>query len=414
MYYLALVFNLFCCFATAEKLALKPTLESFWGCALLVQSWFPALINVGGVLWQIAVFAFGYALFPAVSRAAKPLGLRALLCGMLSLYIFSAGYFIYLCVAAVDESKSNESSEAMNVTTAAWIWHVHCIARLPQFVAGVCLGEVVERLRITGMTYEFNAVTAFTVFYSEGEDGGASLAARRWSLCADWLSVFLLATALLSPLIRAYFGTSARDMASIGLEAFLLPLHALWLAAIVFAYHRRPEQGDVGRWRRRPLGRCYTREVLSWKPLVFLGDISLAIYCLHIPVLFVYTMAVAYVATGDWRLTTSIDDVDLRVRASYIHMPLQWSLVLAVSFAANKLFEQPLRKLIISKSLCDTDGALRRANNTAAGRNGEEREGKGEGQESPPLLSKQTRVGDADDRLFGAESMSKRVYGTYD
>jgi len=426
MYYLALLLNLFCCIATAERVVLKPALESFFGCAFLLQSWFPAFINVGGVLWQIAVFAFGYAIFPFVSRAAHPLGLQALLCGMLSLYIFSAGYFLYRCIAAIVENPDGSNGGMMSVMMGAWVWHVHCIARLPQFVAGVCLGEVLERLRISRSylsSYQYITVSAF-----EPQNEGNASAAENWGMCADSLSVFLLGTALISPLARALFGTNARDLLSIAYEAFLLPLHALWLASIVIAYHPRPGQGE-SRGRSSSRGgarrRCYTREALSFKPLVFLGDISLAIYCLHIPVLFVYTMVVAYMSTGDWRLTKSIDDVDLRVRASWFHMPLQWALVLLVSLAANRLFEQPLRKWIMRPS---RHGAQHRSS-IASGREDEEEgkrindptqqaygpgEERGGGKESSSLLFKPAGVGDINDDGFTADSLPGREYGTYD
>eukprot|EP00466_Bigelowiella_natans_P017602 jgi/Bigna1/83276/fgenesh1_pg.105_\ len=368
-YYLALLLNLFCCIATAERVVLKPALESFFGCAFLLQSWFPAFINVGGVLWQIAVFAFGYAIFPFVSRAAHPLGLQALLCGMLSLYIFSAGYFLYRCIAAIVENPDGSNGGMMSVMMGAWVWHVHCIARLPQFVAGVCLGEVLERLRISRSylsSYQYITVSAF-----EPQNEGNASAAENWGICADSLSVLLLGTALISPLARALFGTNARDLLSIAYEAFLLPLHALWL------------------------------------------------------VLFVYTMVVAYMSTGDWRLTKSIDDVDLRVRASWFHMPLQWALVLLVSLAANRLFEQPLRKWIMRPS---RHGAQHRSS-TASGREDEEEgkrindptqqaygpgEERGGGKESSSLLFKLAGVGDINDDGFTADSLPGREYGTYD
>mmetsp|Transcript_30874 Transcript_30874/g.46038 ORF Transcript_30874/g.46038 Transcript_30874/m.46038 type:complete len:350 (-) Transcript_30874:508-1557(-) len=192
---------------------------------------------------------------------------------------------------------------------ALLIWHVHCVSRLPQIIAGVLLGALVERWR---------------------EE--PHLNRNRWAIVTDLLSLFLLATAVQAPVRQWMNGTSARLDDSIGMEAVFLPLHALWLAGMVLAY--RPEE---------PERVCCTRVVLSARLLLALGDISLVLYCVHIPVLFAYSMVFAYVTTGDWHLAPTIADYDLRVKAPWWHAPFQWILVLAVSFLVARWFEAPMR-----------------------------------------------------------------------
>ena len=297
MYYLTLLLNLVICAVIIEKPDVRALATSFLGCAAFLQSWFPSLINVGGVLWQIAVFLFGYALFPLVSRRVAGWRLAALARGILGLWAFSAALFI----AALALWPAGSAQMGL------WVWHVHCVSRLPHVVAGVLLGEAVERLR-----------------------GGPDHDADAWARRADLGSVVLLATALQAPVVEAYFGGAARVTVSIALEAVLLPVHAAWLAAIVLAHAAR-----------RP---CRTRRALSLPGLVALGDASLAMYCLHLVVLFGYTMALAYAKTGDWRLVPTAEDWELRVRAGVWHAPLQWLLVVGVSVGASRWFEAPMRQ----------------------------------------------------------------------
>ena len=117
-----------------------------------------------------------------------------------------------------------------------WLWHVHCVSRLPQLLAGVLLGELVEQKRVA----------------NSRDDSNIFVVHNRWVLITDCLSLILLATAIQSPIVQWYYGQETRDSVSIALEAILLPLHAIWLAGIVLSY---PSNNT-----------SLTREVLSFRP----------------------------------------------------------------------------------------------------------------------------------------------------
>jgi len=306
IYYLTLVLNLLVVLFTCETIDIRAALRSFLGCALFLQSWFVSLISVGGVLWQVAVFVFGYLLYPFISCRLHGWTNRALALVIIALWLLS----VFLWLLVVICSPKAEWLQGW------WIWHVHCLSRLPHVFAGVLLGELVERKR---------------------SDGESADAASWWGGMVDALSFVLLITAIQAPFIQWYYGadgTEMRSYISIGLEALLLPVHAMWLAGIVLAYHPTSE----GSYRE-----CWTRRILSFKPLLALGDVSLVLYCLHLVVLFFYAAVYAYVTTGDWHLMPSVYDYTLRVQVPYWHAPLHWVLVVTVSFMVSKHFEAPAR-----------------------------------------------------------------------
>lgn len=313
IYYLTLALNTLVILLCVEQIGFRALLKSLLGCAVFLQSWFVSFIDVGGVLWQVAVFMFGYALFPFVSNRVTNWNTRSLIIGIGTLWLVSLALFLAV-FALPPEIREWER----------WIWHVHCVSRLPHFVAGVLLGEVVERLRAS-----------------------SNRNPTAWSIRTDCISVVLVGTAIQAPIVQVYYGTDTRTAISIAFEAILVPLYALWLAGMVLAYNDEDPSGGSDSSNNRPC--CWTRRVLSWKPLVVLGDASLTIYCLHLVVLFCYTMVLAYLTTGNFRLAPTIDNYQLRVQAAWWHAPIQWILVLAVSIAVSKWYEAPLRKLLVAR-----------------------------------------------------------------
>jgi len=307
IYYLTLCLNLLVILLFSERIDTVPIVESFFGCAFFLQSWFVSLIDVGGVLWQVSVFLFGYLLFPFYSHRIKEWRDISLQWGIICLWLFSAGLWVafpYIC-----------SPAAMGW----WIWHVHCISRLPHVFAGVMLGELVERKR-----------------------GCSAADSSFWALVTDLLSFVLVVTAIQAPIVQWYYGTEIRSDVSIGLQAWLLPVHALWLAGMVLTYQPSVD-GDI---ECRDRVCCWTRRALSIKPLAALGDVSLVLYCIHLVVLFLYAGAYAYVSTGDWRITPSIKDLTPRVRVPWWHAPIQWAIVVVLSFVVSRYFEAPSRRII--------------------------------------------------------------------
>lgn len=297
IYYLTLALNWILLLLWGQDVDIAATVSSVAGCALLLQGWWVLrFISVGGVLWQVAVFAYGYAIFPAISMTIRQWRNRTILIGMGVLYLASLGLWLGVFILP---------SELWLMKW--WVWHVHCTSRLPHIVVGVPLGELVERQRNSQSTYR-----------------------TTWSWITDALSVLLVLTAIQAPIVQWYYGIEVRSNVSIGLEAVGLPLHALWLAGIVLSY-----QNDHD---------CLTRRALSWKPLVFLGDLSLVLYCLHLVVLFSYTAVYSYLTEGHWKIM--LGDYSLLIQTPWYHMPFQWVLVVLVSWAVSKWFEAPMRKRI--------------------------------------------------------------------
>uniref|UniRef100_A0A0G4HYI3 Acyltransferase 3 domain-containing protein n=1 Tax=Chromera velia CCMP2878 TaxID=1169474 RepID=A0A0G4HYI3_9ALVE len=304
MYYITLALNVGICFLIMVNIDFTSLMESTVGCAFMLQAWFPSLINVGGVLWQIAVFMYGYLLFPFVSLRFQRWGVGALMCCLCLLYLLSLG----LLACSMVFFPSDQWAGTM------FVWHVHCLARILQVVCGMIVGEVIERWRVAPNCHH-----------------------KRWAWTTDFLSFILLLTALQAPLVQLYFEPDVRSEVSIVLEALLLPVHLLWLAGFVLSFVPRESETIVRT-------ESWTCTVLSWGPLVALGDISLVIYCLHLVVFFLYNSFVAFLTTGDPRLVPGFDAWVLRVLVPWYHMPLQWVLVVGFSLGVSRGVEAPLRR----------------------------------------------------------------------
>ena len=332
IYYLTLCLNLLVILTTCDQVDIRDTLQSFAGCALFLQGWIVSLIHVGGVLWQVAVFVYGYLLFPFYSRRVRGWDDKALCWGIVALWAFSAALW-YVFGATVYSLTGMKG-------WGWFIWHAHCASRLPHIVAGVLLGELVDR-----------KVKRRRCDGSSGDQDDSSCA--YWATVTDALSVMLVFTAVQAPIVQWYYGTEIRSDVSIGLEAWLLPLHATWLAGMVLAY-RSPQSTSNSDSEFQRI--CWTRRVLSFKPLVALGEISLVLYCLHCTVMFFYTSTYAYIVTGDWRIPHNMADVSLRVQSPWWHAPFQWALVIVVSFAVSRWFEEPLRRMLAGSARKQEDG----------------------------------------------------------
>lgn len=326
IYYLTLVLNLLVYYIITQQFDFREAMTSFVGCLLMLQAWFVVqFINVGGVLWQVAVFMFGYLLFPSVSRIVCDWKTQSLYWGIASCWLFSLIlWFVYGAVV----------SPAL---FGWWIWHAHALSRLPHFLAGVLLGQIVEQKR--------NDV-------SEEER-------LSWGYMTDILSLVLVGTAIQAPIVQWYCGSDVRSSVSVALEAWLLPLHAAWLGGILLSY-KPMDVGDVesqhgalsnnindesnnGTHKKK---QCWTRRVLSFQPLIALGDISLVLYCLHLVVMFLYTSTYAYISTGSRYIWRQLADTTMLVQVPWYHAPIQWFLILAVTFAVSKWYEAPLRRIL--------------------------------------------------------------------
>ncbi len=296
---------------------LKTNLASFFGCAFLLQGWFVSLINVGGVLWQIAIFAYGYLVFPFLTQWISNRSNQALIIGIMILWLLSMFQWTSAFV-------SKDSTTSINdILWASYVWHVKMISRFPQLLVGILLGELLQRQQ--NLDIERPLISTLT-----------------WAIITDAISIILLLTAIQAPIVQWYYGTEVRSIISIGLEAIFLPIHILWLAGIVLSYD--DNDNGIGTDSRTETTVCWTRRALSFKPLISLGNISLVLYCFHIDVLFLYNGVYAYLKYGHWKIIQS--DYSVSVFVPWWQALIQWALVISVSYLISEWFESPLRHIL--------------------------------------------------------------------
>ena len=193
--------------------------------------------------------------------------------------------------------------------------HTWAVTRFPHFVFGVLLGRwIVGATRV--WPHAGVAADALTMVVV-GVVAAAAIAGRT-SGVEYWWYIMLYA------------------------EFALVPVHALWIAALC-----HQEQGGQ---------RCATARLLNCSILQAVGDISLAVYCLHYPILQLFT----------WLANRGV--VPMQKRDRGMHMGIDTStdgmfaldtyqlisvlcIVIVLATAANQLFEAPLRSRIAQK-LC--------------------------------------------------------------
>lgn len=108
IYYLTLVLNLILIFIICQQVNIHETFISLGGCAIFLQCWFISFIDVGGVLWQIAVFVYGYLIFPFISSKVSMWNESRLIIGIIILWLISAGLWSLVLFLFPSSSSSSE------------------------------------------------------------------------------------------------------------------------------------------------------------------------------------------------------------------------------------------------------------------------------------------------------------------
>eukprot|EP00756_Hemistasia_phaeocysticola_P013208 Hpha_TRINITY_DN15257_c0_g1::TRINITY_DN15257_c0_g1_i1::g.65120::m.65120 len=67
IYYLTLGLSVAALVVTVSVVDWGAVLVTLGGCSLFLEAWFPEMVMLAGPLWQVAVFVYGYALFPFVA-----------------------------------------------------------------------------------------------------------------------------------------------------------------------------------------------------------------------------------------------------------------------------------------------------------------------------------------------------------
>ena len=196
---------------------------------LLVQSWSMDVLSamsMNGVSWSISVEVFFYLLFPALilTRRFWPLWLLG-----------SLAVLMYGMLMATNAGELEETMDG-----ASWLNFIHVgpPARFLEFLAGVLTALVFKRLRKPNWpSWAWTVLEVLVV-------AGVVIACQ-----ADpWLT---LSSFYFPPALHVWFYCSGT-----------FPL--MCLVVLCFAY----SEGAVSR-------------VLSWRPLVFMGEISFSLYMVH-------------------------------------------------------------------------------------------------------------------------------------
>lgn len=248
---------------------------------LLVQSWIPHpnwYFSMNGVAWSISTELAFYVIFPILSwRLEKNWRVKVLL----------AVGGIVACALIYPLIRPQNSDEALLVL--AGLLYINPVSRAFEFLIGILAATVYTKVRAT------------------------VLGDRAFWTTAEFLACAIVAVCVM----RAWSIYQAIEPFSPQLAEWTLQSGQFWaLALLIFVF-------AIG------------RGVLSWglssRPLVFLGEISFAMYMLHQVIIKV--------------METHAHDLMLDQPALAIAAYLL--VVLASSSAAFLLFEKPMRRLIL-------------------------------------------------------------------
>lgn len=255
---------------------------------LLLQAWVPTGTRDGlaqtfnGPSWTLSCEALFYAMFPLLAVVL----LRRLRWGVAQLAIAALATWALLGAVGAIVGSSD---------TAIWTLHVFPPLRAVDFVVGVLLGLAV----VQGMQRRVIV----------GEAASPPSASRRWTVME---AAMLLAMAAW-PLAWVTVGHEALPE-TLGSSWFYLPVIATTIGVLAL------ERGAL------------SRRVLAWSPLVWLGEVSYALYLVHMPMLVVVYRAGVYDRLGLW--PTSVLFVVLSILVAGI---------------VHERFEKPMRSRLVGR-----------------------------------------------------------------
>lgn len=250
---------------------------------MLLHAWIPTGSRDGlaqtfnGPSWTLSCEAFFYAIFPLLAVVL----LRRLRWGIAQLAILAGTAWLTLGAIGLAVGTSD---------TAIWMMHVFPIPRAVDFVVGVCLGLAVVQL------LQHRVLANATAVQDEPTTA-------RWTA----LEAVVLAAAAASPLLWAV-GAHEVLPETLGSSWFHLPPITAAIGLMAF------ERGAI------------SRRLLAWSPLIWLGEVSYALYLTHMPLLVVAYRAGVYDLLGLWPTTLLLLVVSI-----------------ALAGVVHKRFEQPMR-----------------------------------------------------------------------
>lgn len=249
----------------------------------LLQSWTftaPYVLSFNGVAWSISTEAFFYAAFVIIALSPrKRLPIAIVLSAILT------GAFIY--VSTVLPLSSDDGAPGVSMFG---VLYTNPLARVAEFLFGVCCAR----------------------FYKSRSDSAKNIPTIAW-LAIELATLLSIICALY--IVAKPAAISQMVGAGMGYYIYKEGIWILWgVLIVVFACSK----GPIAR-------------ILSIRPLVFLGEISFALYLVH---MIVFNLA-------------SINEVAVRDLGSF-GMPIFWVVCIASAAALHITVEDPFRRLIVN------------------------------------------------------------------
>ena len=126
----------------------------------LLQSWVPDSYIYFGVnvpAWSLSVEAFFYLVFPFLIRGLRRLTSTQLWCTVVSMLLVSAAFALYV-------NGSNSANSLDDNTFPIWLAFYFPLARLPEFVIGICLALLLRSGRMPHIPWVFASLFASAGF----------------------------------------------------------------------------------------------------------------------------------------------------------------------------------------------------------------------------------------------------------
>jgi peptidoglycan/LPS O-acetylase OafA/YrhL len=250
--------------------------------ALLLQDWFPAqalFFSYNSPSWSLSCELFFYLIFPFLINSFATTWKKKLV-GAVSVAVL---------ISVISQILVQKPSTDLWANDSYWFWYCCPLTRLAEFVIGMVAAFAFLNLR--GRYLSLASATAIEL-----------------GLCASYIGLCS---------VQKTFGQGQFS----NIDLYLMTSGAAPLFGLVVMI--------------LALGQGLLSKILSSKVLVYLGELSLGVYLLHVPILGIF----------------NILKPALRELSTDNFVTLVWLSILAISALCRELLEVPARKLIKGQPL---------------------------------------------------------------